>query len=434
MREAESSRPAIRPACARWNAKGVTGPNMAETVRSSRNDQLHAVAASFLGWALDAFDFFVVVFLVGTLANAFHVSKALIILTLTATLLTRPLGAFLFGLLADRYGRRVLLMANVVFFSVVELLCGFSPNFLFFLVMRALYGVGMGGEWGVGASLSMEVAPPRWRGALSGILQSGYSVGYILAALAARFVLPNLGWRWMFWFGGLAALLAFYVRARVPESEAWEQHRAPSMIAVLRLVARQWKQFLYLVLLMTLMMFLGQGAQDLYPDFLRTIHGVSNATVSYIAIVFNVGAIVGAIAFGALSQYVGRRVSMVGALCLSLAVIPLWAFGRTLPVIAIGSFLMLAGVQGSWGVVPAHLTEMSRDETRGLVPGLAYQLGILLAAPTPTIQYALNTHFGYRWALAGFEIVVIVVLAVTLMLGTERRGRSFVEAPATSSA
>ncbi len=250
------------------SADGINAQGIAKLTPSSRSDQFHSVAASFLGWTLDAFDFFVVVFLVGTLAREFHVSKALVILTLTATLLTRPFGAFLFGLLCDRYGRRALLMANIVFFSVIELLCGFSPNITFFLVMRALYGIGMGREWGVGASLSMEVAPQRWRGVLSGFLQSGYSVGYILAAIAARFVLPTLGWRWMFWLGGIPALLALYIRARVPESRAWEQHRAPSMMAVLRLVASQWKQFLYLVLLMTLMMFLGHGAQDLYPDFL----------------------------------------------------------------------------------------------------------------------------------------------------------------------
>ena len=275
----------------------------------------------------------------------------------------------------------------------------------------------------------MEAAPRRWRGVLSGILQSGYSVGYLLAAIVARFVLPTLGWRWMFWLGGIPALLALYIRTRVPESEAWKQHRAPSTLAVLRVVASEWKRFAYLVLLMVFMMFLSHGTQDLYPDFLRTSHGVATATISYIAMLYNIGAIVGAIIFGELSERAGRRISMVGALALSLAVIPLWAFGHSLLALAAGAFLMQAGVQGAWGVIPVHLNEMSNDTTRGLVPGLAYQLGILFAAPTNTVEFALRDRIGYQWALAGFEIVTIVALWIIISLGSERRGRSFVGAP-----
>jgi SHS family lactate transporter-like MFS transporter len=389
----------------------------------------HAVTASFLGWTLDAFDYFVVVFLVDTLAVQFGVAKSAIVWSLTATLAMRPFGALLFGLLADRYGRRIPLMANVIFFSVIELLCGFSPNYTFFLAMRALYGLGMGGEWGVGASLAMETAPKRWRGVLSGILQAGYSVGYLLAAVVTRFALHPLGWRWMFWLGGIPALLALYIRSSVPESEAWKQHRAPSTGAVLRIVLSEWKRFAYLVLLMIFMMFLAHGTQDLYPDFLHGVHGISVNMTAYIAMFYNVGAIIGGIAFGSLSEYFGRRVSMVGALALALAAIPLWAFGHALMALAMGAFLLQAGVQGAWGVVPVHLSEMSNDATRGLVPGLAYQLGILFAAPTNNIEFALRDRFGYQWALAGFEIVTILVLAVTLALGTERRGRSFVNTP-----
>jgi MFS transporter, SHS family, lactate transporter len=400
---------------------------MAQDSRSARSDQFHAVAASFLGWTMDAFDYFVVVFLVDTLATEFGVGRASIVLTLTATLAMRPVGALVFGLLADRYGRRVPLMINVVFFSVVELLCGFSPGFTFFFIMRALYGIGMGGEWGVGASLAMEAAPKRWRGVLSGILQSGYSVGYLLAAVVARVVLPTLGWRWMFWLGGVPALLALYIRMRVPESEAWKQHRAPSTGAVLRIALGEWKRLAYLVVLMVFMMFLSHGTQDLYPDFLRTEHGIAPATVAYIAMFYNVGAIVGAIIFGELSERLGRRFAMVGALGLALAMIPLWAFGNSLALLAMGAFLMQAGVQGAWGVIPVHLNEMSHDATRGLVPGLAYQLGILFAAPTNTIEFALRDRVGYQWAIAGFEIATILALSTIILLGTERRGRSFTE-------
>src|ERR1700720_2764404 len=303
---------------------------MAGSGQPARSGTHHAVLAGFLGWTLDAFDFFIVVFLFDTLAHQFGVSKKEIVLTTTATLAMRPVGAVLFGLLADRYGRRIPLMCNVIYFSLIELLCGFAPNFTVFFILRALFGIGMGGEWGVGASLAMEAAPRKWRGVLSGILQSGYSVGYLLAAIVARFVLPTLGWRWMFWLGGVPALLALYIRMRVPESEAWKQHRAPSTAAGLRVVAGEWKRFAYLVVLMVFMMFLSHGTQDLYPDFLRTAHGAAASTISYIAMLYNVGAIVGAIIFGELSERAGRRLSMVAALGLSLAVIPLWAFGHSL--------------------------------------------------------------------------------------------------------
>ncbi len=402
---------------------------MPEPLPAAPRGQFHAVAASFLGWTLDSFDFFVVIFLYDTLARQFCVDKSRIIFTVTLTLAMRPIGAIIFGMLSDRYGRRIPLMANVVFFSLIELLCGFSPTFTVFLVLRALYGIGMGGEWGVGASLAMEAAPPRWRGILSGVLQSGYPVGYFLAAFAARFVLPTLGWRWMFWLGGIPALLALYVRSSVPESEAWKQHRAPSTGALLRIVGSEWKRFAYLVLLMVFMMFLSHGTQDLYPDFLRSEHGAGVAAVSYMAMIYNVGAIVGAIFFGEFSERFGRRWGMIGALGLAIASIPLWAFGHTLAILAVGAFLMQAGVQGAWGVIPVHLNEMSNDATRGLVPGLAYQLGILFASPTNNIEYALRDWVGYRWAIAGFETMVVVVLIVTIALGQERRGRSFVLTP-----
>ena len=383
-----------------------------------------------MGWTLDAFDFFVLVFLVDTLAHQFHVTKSAIIWTLTATLAMRPVGALLFGVLADRYGRRKPLMANVVFFSVMELLCGFAPNYTVFLVLRATFGIGMGGEWGVGASLAMESAPAKWRGILSGIVQSGYSIGYLLAAVAARFVLPAWGWRAMFWAGGVPALLALYIRFRVRESEAWKQHRAPTVGAIVRTATGHWKIFAYLVLLMTLMMFLSHGTQDLYPDFLKSARGFFPATVSYIAILFNIGAILGAIAFGHVSERSGRRRSMIFALVLSLLVIPAWAFGGSLVLLAAGAFLMQVGVQGAWGVIPAHLNELSPDAVRGLMPGLAYQLGILIAAPTNTIEYALRNRFGYSWALAGFEIINIALLITVLALGAEKKGKSFFRAAA----
>lgn len=400
----------------------TSGP---EHTSLSRSDQWHAVSASFLGWTLDAFDFFVLVFLVDTLAAQFRVATSKIIFTITATLAFRPLGALIFGLLADRYGRRRPLMANVVFFSVFELACGFAPNYTVFLILRAIYGIGMGGEWGVGASLAMESAPRRWRGILSGIVQSGYSIGYLLAAVATRFVLPVWGWRPMFWIGGIPALLAFYIRYQVKESEAWKEHRAPTVGAILRTASGHWKIFGYLVLLMTLMMFLSHGTQDLYPHFLREMHKFPVATVSYIAILYNIGAVIGSFSFGHLSEHFGRRRSILLALALSLAVIPLWAFGRSLTMLAAGAFLMQMGVQGAWGIIPAHLNELSPDTVRGLMPGFAYQLGILFAAPTNNIEYALRDRFGYAWAIAAFEVANILLLATVVALGSEQRGKVF---------
>jgi MFS transporter, SHS family, lactate transporter len=394
----------------------------------TRAEQHHALTASFLGWTLDAFDFFILVFMMDRVAAEFQVTKAAIVATLTATLALRPVGALIFGLLADRYGRRRPLMANVIYFSLIEFGCGFAPSYTVFLVLRSLYGIGMGGEWGVGASLAMEIAPRRWRGVLSGILQSGYSIGYLLAAVCARLVLPVWGWRPMFWLGGVPALLALYIRMRVPESEAWQQNRASTVGAILRTVAGHGRSLVYLVVLMTLMMFLSHGTQDLYPDFLKTTHALPESTVSSIAILLSVGAVLGAIVFGQFSES-GRRRSMIAALGLSLAVIPLWAFGHNLAALAFGAFLMQVGVQGAWGVIPAHLNELAPDAARGLMPGLAYQLGILFAAPTNSIQYALAGRLGYPWALALFEVVVIVTLAATLLLGSEKRGRSFLAAP-----
>ena len=394
----------------------------------------HAVSAGFLGWTLDAFDFFVVIFLFDTLAEHFHVPKRDIVFTVTATLAMRPVGALLFGMMADRYGRRRPLMANVVFFAIVELLCGFAPNYSVFLILRMLFGIGMGGEWGVGASLAMEHAPIRWRGALSGILQSGYSVGYLLAAVASRVVLPSLGWRAMFWIGGLPALLAFYIRTKVPESPAWEENRLLKTLDAPRIAWQNKRLVAYMIGLMFLMNCLSHGTQDLYPDFLRHAHGIAQNTVAYITMFYNVGALAGAVIFGMLSERIGRRYSMLAALCVSLLIIPAWAFGSGLAVLATGAFIMQLGVQGAWGIIPVHLNELSPDSMRGLLPGFTYQIGILLASSTPTVEFALRDHLGYAWALAAFELVVIMCLSLLLVFGKERRGRSFVREPSAVAA
>ncbi len=390
------------------------------------------MAAGFLGWTLDSFDFFTVVFLIAPLSLQWHVSKALIVLSITLTLAMRPLGALLFGWLSDRYGRRRPLIANVLFFSVMELACGFAPNFHVFLLLRALFGLGMGGEWGIGAALTLETASRGRRGVLSGLLQSGYSMGYLLAALAAHFALPVYGWRVMFWLGGVPALLALYVRWSVPESRAWQTHRPASSRALFAELVRHRRLLLYLLLLMTLMMFLSHGTQDLYPDFLTTARHLPPALASNLAIAYNLAAIAGAVFFGWLSNSTGRRYAMLAALALALAAIPAWAFAHTLLFLVLGAILMQTGVQGAWGIIPAHLTELSPPAARSLAPGLMYQLGILIAAPTSTLEYWLRDHFGYSRALAGFELVNICLLGLVIFAGSERTGYEFMAPAATA--
>ena len=401
----------------------MTAPTTPELARAF--DRWHAVLAGFLGWTLDAFDFFVLVFLFDVLAHEFRVSKADIILTVTGTLAMRPIGALIFGALADRYGRRRLLMANVLFFSTIGMLCGFATSYTMFFVLRLLFGIGMGGEWGVGASLTMEHAPVRWRGVLSGILQCGYAIGYLLAAIAARVILPNLGWRAMFWVGGIPALLALYIRTRVPESEAWEQNRLVRTIDGPRIAVQHKGLVLYMVALMFLMSCLSHGTQDLYPDFLKHEHGIAPNTVACVTMFYTVGSIIGAIVFGLLSERIGRRYSMLCAMGCSLLIMPVWAFGATLVVLALGAFVMQMGVQGAWGIIPVHLNELSPAPVRGLLPGFTYQIGILLAASTPTVEFAMRDRLGYPWALTSFELVVIAGLALLLIFGRENRGKSF---------
>ncbi len=382
-----------------------------------------AVASGILGWVLDAYYFFILIFLVDVLAGNFHVAKAAIVWSITVTLATRPLGALILGFLADRYGRRGPLMICVFFFSIISALTPFAPNYTLFLVLRALYGIGMGGYWGIGASLVMESSPARWRGLFSGILQSGYSVGYLLAAIAIPLIEPRWGWQWVFLGGLIVAALIAGLTLLSPESQAWQRTRSAGAGQLARIVLSHKKEFLYLVVLMTVMTCLSHGTQDLYPDFLKTVHGFSSAAVSHIAILYNVGAIIGALVIGHLSERMGRRSSILLALAIALAAMPAWAFGASLAWLAVGAFVLQFGVQGVFGVIPAHLNELAPSSVRSLFPGVVYQCGMLLGAPAVSVEYALRRNLGYAWALTAFEIGVIVALFFLYGFGPERRGR-----------
>jgi SHS family lactate transporter-like MFS transporter len=397
-----------------------------------------AVGSGVLGWVLDAFDFFVVVFLFDTLAERFHVSKASVVYTLTLTLAMRPLGALFLGALADQFGRKRPLIFCVLYFSICTVLTGLAPNYFAFVICRALYGIGMGGYWGIGASYAMESSPRRFRGVLSGMIQAGYSMGYLLASVAMQTLAPAFGWRSVFFVGAPVAVLIALLTLLAPESEAWKQHRPTSMKQIFGSLLEHRGMFLYLLLMMSVLLCLAHGAQDLYPDFLKSLPGIAAKSIFGmkslygIPILYNIGAIFGAICFGHLSQKIGRRKAIMLALVVALLTIPAWAFGTSLGVLVAGSTLIMVGVQGAFGVIPAHLNELSPDAVRSLFPGIVYQLGTLLASPATAVEFKLRDHFGYSWALTLFEAASIGLMIVIFWLGPEARDRSFLRETETS--
>jgi MFS transporter, SHS family, lactate transporter len=390
-----------------------------------KQDHWAALAASFLGWTLDAFDFFLVVSCLTAIGKEFHQPDKAVAFAITLTLVFRPVGAFLFGLMADRYGRRLPLMIDLIFYSVVEVATGFAPNFTTFLVLRALFGIGMGGEWGVGASLAMEKVPPKWRGVLSGLLQEGYALGSLLASLCYLFLFDRWGWRPMFFLGGLPALLAVFVRFRVKESEIWQKTKQESWGGVGGNIARHWKLFLYLVLLMTGMNLASHGTQDMYPTFLQRFWKFGTVERSAIAAVSMVGAIAGGILVGLYSDRMGRRRAIVSALLLAILVVPLWAYAPSVGLLVAGAFLIQFFAQGAWGVIPAHLSELSPNSIRGFLPGFAYQCGVLLAGGVSTFEAMLAEHMSYATAMALTAATVFFVTAIIAGLGKEHKGLSF---------
>ena len=392
-----------------------------------RSDYVNALLASFLGWTLDAFDFFVLVFTIPAIAKDFHTDIPAIAKTIAVTLAFRPVGALIFGLMADRYGRRLPLMLDLVFYSVIEVLSGFAPNYACFLIFRALFGIGMGGEWGVGASLAMEKVPPKWRGVLSGFLQEGYAVGYLLAACCYFLVFPAWGWRPMFVIGGLPALLAIFVRYRVKESAVWQKTRHESWHGLGRAIVSNWKLFLYLTALMMMMNFASHGTQDMYPTFLKEQRGFTPRQVATIAVIYNIGALIGGIAFGLFSDRLGRRRGMMLALLLAALAIPLWAYAPGTVGLVLGVFLMQFMVQGAWGVIPAHITELSPDSVRGFMPGFAYQCGVLLAGSVGYIEALFARQLNYATAMALTALTVFAIGIVVIALGKERPGLAFGE-------
>ena len=399
-------------------------------LRGLDTTQRHTVLASFLGWTLDAFDFFLLVFVLDEIATEFHVGHTEVTFGILLTLAARPVGALIFGRLADRYGRKPVLMVDVLMFSVLELACAFAPSLTALLVLRFFFGIAMGGEWGIGASLAMETVPAKARGAVSGLLQSGYPCGYFLGALAYWLVFSvfGLGWRAMFVVGALPALLVLYLRAKVPESPTWqaarEQGQRRSAMAAMQ---GNGKRLLYMMLLMAAFNMFSHGSQDMYPTFLKSQMHFDAGTVAVLTMVLNAGAIVGGLTFGSWSERVGRRRAMVVAALLALPCIPLWTFGGSMVLLGIGAFLIQVMVQGAWGVVPTYLNELAPHDVRATLPGFAYQLGNLLAAGTASIQAWLAAERGgdYALVMAVWMAAVALLLAFLAWRGPEVRGVSF---------
>jgi MFS transporter, SHS family, lactate transporter len=397
-----------------------------------RATSYNAFFSGFLAWTFDAFDFFILTFILGQLAKDFHRSIADMAFLLTASLIMRPVGALFFGFLGDHYGRRKPLMANILFYAIVEALSGLAPNYHALLLLRLLFGIGMGGIWGLGASLAMESVSAERRGTFSGILQQGYALGNLLAAVAFWTVFPHWGWRPMFFLSIVPALLTIYLLTRVEESEAWKIAAASKKDwgTYFRTISANGKRLLYLIVLMSVMGFLSHGTQDLYPTFLlQQIHFGTTLT-AIVGVISMIGAIVGGTVIGFFSDRHGRRRTMIAAMLCALLLIPLWVFSHELALIATGAFLMQFMVQGAWGVIPAHINELIPDKVRALLPGLAYQIGMVIAAGAPYIEALATRHFTYGQAMATVLAIVVLVGTIVVAAGPEARHVAFGQEPA----
>lgn len=400
---------------------------MLDSFRQLSRAQRHSFLASLGGWSLDAFDFFIFVFALKSIAGEFHVEIESVAEGIFLTLVARPFGALFFGWLAERYGRRPILMLNVVSYSIFELASAFAPDLTTLLALRFLFGFAMGGEWGVGAALALETLPAKGRGFFSGLLQEGYVIGFLLASILFGLAFDHVGWRGMFIIGALPALLVFYIRRTVEESPAWlagRQTTRPTAGESWAAIRGHWPVFLFMIALMACFNAFSHGSQDMYPTFLQVQRGYDTHVTSAIVVVMNLGALCGGIFFGALSERIGRRKAIALAAVLALPMIPLWAYSNTPILFALGGFLMQFMVQGAWGVVPAHLNELSPPSVRAVLPGFAYQLGNLAMAKMGPLQAGIahGNSNNYAAVLAGTIGIVGVLLSVVVSLGSEARG------------
>lgn len=396
------------------------------TISAPAEPWVGAFIASLAGWTLDSFDFFLVVLSLTLIGRDFGQDLKHMTLALTATLAMRPAGALVLGVVSDRFGRRLPMIASLSLFAVIELATAWAHNFIQFLLIRALFGMVMGGQWGMGVSMAMEKVPPPHRGVLSGLLQQGYAIGFLLAAGAYSLISPAHGWRPLFYLGSLPALAAAaLVAMRVRESDVWQHNRQSSFAGVGRALASTWKLLIYFTIFMMALHMSSHATRDLYPTFLEKDWGIMGKQRTLLTAMSMIGAILGGLTIGWISDRIGRRWAIAAAMAGALAVIPLWAFAHSLPLLVVGVVLMQFCVQGAWGVVPAHVAELSPDSVRGTLAGFANQVGLVLSSVVVYLEAVMARGWASAIAMPMTVAFVFCLTVVMTMVGDERGAVQF---------
>ncbi|KIJ08149.1 hypothetical protein PAXINDRAFT_89314 [Paxillus involutus ATCC 200175] len=411
--------------------------------------------SGWIAWTYDALDFFSVALTVNLLSKQFNQQVSAITTAITLTLLFRSLGAVIFGVLSDRFGRKWPLVCNLLLCSSLSLGTSFVTTFPQFLAVRSLFGVAMGGVWGLASSTALENLPVELRGLGSGIVQQGYALGYLIAAIINLTVVPysSHSWRCLFWTASSVSFTTAIVRACIPESavflraKAIEREKGSNTTQKTKIFLREtkemlkthWKLCIYAVLLMAGFNFMSHGSQDLYPTYLESSKGFSSHSATIATIIGNCGAISGGAIAGYTSQYIGRRLTIVICVLLVGSFIPLWIIPTSFAGLAAGAFCVQFGVQGAWGVIPIQLAEMSPPAFRATFPGVAYQLGNMISAASAQIEATGAKHIretvivdgkptsvaDYATVQGIFIGVVAAFVIVVTILGPENHSSHF---------
>ncbi|CAF1083392.1 unnamed protein product [Adineta steineri] len=438
----------------------IVPENPIKLLRMLNRRQAALFLVGFLAWTFDAFDFFAVTLNIIPIGKSYNRTTTDITWGITITLMLRAIGAIIFGIAGDRFGRKWPFIVNIVLYALIEIGTGFCRTYGQFIGLRAVFGIAMGGIYGNCAATALEDAPIAARGLLSGLLQQGYACGYLLAAAFNVAITDHqrYGWRALFWFGGCPPLLVALWRVFLPETDAFlnvkKEREAiananictdptikppSSMRLFLRTVrpalVEHWPMLIYLVLMMAGFNFLSHGSQDLYPTFLSSTLQFSHSLVTITTIVANIGAIIGGMTIGYFSSFFGRRLSILVVLIIGGLLIPAYLLPRD-KTIMVGAFFQQMCVQGAWGVVPIHLMELSPGQFRSFVVGTAYQLGNLISSASSTIEAKAGQQFpkksltpnsnneeqyDYGKVIIIFLSCVYVYLFIIIFLGPEKR-------------
>ncbi len=423
---------------------------------TARNWNFFAVA--FAGWTWDAFDFFAVSLNVAEIAKSLDVSKKDITWGITLVLMLRSVGAVIFGVAGDRYGRKYPFIINLLLLVVLQIATGFVKTYKQFLGVRAIFGIAMGGMFGNAAATAFDDCPPEARGVISGILQEGYAFGYLLVVIFNRALTDTTpkGWRSIFWFSSGPALVFAIWRLFMDETDAFkaqQQIRKLKNNDQMNNTAKQflsdgakalkvyWLYIVYLIIMMAGFNFMSHGSQDLFPTMLTTELGFGRDRSTVTNSVANIGAIVGGIIFGHLSSFIGRRLAIIICCIGGGAMIYPWAFVRS-DAINAGVFFLQFFVQGAWGIVPIHISELSPHQFRAFITGTTYQLGNLASSASSTIQATIGERFplrdangekregvyNYSLVMAIFMGCVFGFVLIVVLFGPEERNRDLNDA------